>query len=193
MRRPRPADITVVFGAIFVMLCMPARAQTTLTLIKQIDHVEHPNLLEKLWKSVDSDHQNAVLSVLTWPELKQSMRVIQDVNVTHDFDHDYEYKGEINPPVGYTVCHAHLKDPVISCGGAFTGEYDNKNKLDYTIVFQKTDQNRIQPGKCSLSGTIIITFVIERERSKLTCGPSGNMAFSYKSQPIKSSVRISGP
>jgi hypothetical protein len=176
MRGLIAAPLIASFLTALTVLSTSARAQDALVLIKNIDHVEHPNLLEKLWKVVDLKQEQVILSSLGWPELKASLRFLDGANVVHFSGADHEDKVVIEAPVGYSICHAYLKDPSVTCSGTLTGEYgvagESKNKnndgLQFAIIFPKINPGEKSPlpGKCWLKGTVVMTFVVTSERSK---------------------------
>src|SRR5579872_910080 len=176
-----------------------ADAQLTLVLVKYIDHVEHPNLLEELWRDVDSSQRKVLLSEPNWPELKPIVaqhdtaplevptHIIGGVKVAHFSDTGFEDHSAIETPIGYTICHAAMKDLSVTCNGSLSAVYrtavdpDSKkiDGLHYTIVYAKPDAAASQPspGKCSISGAIVVTFVVPNRRSQFKCGETGSIAF----------------
>jgi|SRR5579863_5848311 len=174
---------------------LAAFAQETLVLVKDIERVEHLNLLEQLWKAVDNVKQRSVISQTDWPELKVPVDFVGGVTVVHFSDTGFTDESAIKAPVGYTICHAAIKEPLITCNGSITSVYrtaadpDSKNVdgLHLNISFDKPDPAATQPrpGKCWLSGTIIVTFVVQSKRSAFKCAETGATAFHYEKNDAK--------
>jgi hypothetical protein len=165
-------------------------AQSTLVLVKNIDHVEHFSLLEKLWKSIDPKKAGGILASLKWPELKDpSIRIIDEATIVHFSDTDIEHKGAIKAPAGYTVCHAEVKTPIVTCNGTFGGYYrtaEDKNSegidgIHYFLVVPEESLKTAKPlpGKCFVDATIIMTFVIKGVSTRFNCNSTGILAFQY--------------
>ncbi len=178
---------------------VPASAQDTLVLVKDIDRVEHLSLLEKLWKSVGNVKEKALIAGRDWPELKTSSNFIGGVTVVHFSGTGFQDEGALEAPVGYTICHAAIKDPSVTCNGSMTAEYRNaadpdSKKIDglhYNVIFEKPNPEAVQPlpGKCWLYGTIVATFVLESKRSAFKCGQTGTVAFHYESNQAKKAAK----
>jgi hypothetical protein len=194
----------LIFVAAGLSICpVRADAQVTLVLVKDIDHVEHLNLLEKLWRDVDASRDKNLLSEPNWPELKPIVpqhntvplvvptQIISDVKVVHFSDTGFGDQSAIVAPVGYTICHATMKDLSVTCNGSLTAVYrtavdPDSRKIDglhYSITYAKPDAAAVQPspGKCSIAGEIVVTFVELNRRSQFKCGETGSLAFQYPS------------
>jgi hypothetical protein len=173
----------------------PAYAQTTLVLVRYIDRVEHLNLLEKLWKPVNPSGEKSLLSQEDWPELKTSTQLIGGATVVHFANTGFDDQAAIEAPAGYTICHAVMKEPSVTCNGSLSAVYrvaadpesDKIDGLHYKIAFSKPNPTAAQPipGRCWVYGTIMITFVLPTERSKSKCGQTGTAAFQYPNSAEK--------
>ena len=190
MRALITATIILAVGAMLTSYPEISRAQSTLVLVKNIDHVEHFSLLEKLWKSISQKKAEGILASIKWPELKDpTLRVIDNATVVHFSDTDVEHKGAIKAPPGYTVCHADVKTPVVTCNGTFGGYYrtaeDQKSEgidgLHYFLVVPEESLKAAQPlpGKCLVDSTIIVTFVTKDASTRFNCSSTGMLAFQY--------------
>jgi hypothetical protein len=188
MRSLIAAAVIVAVGTALTSYPKISCAQSTLVLIKNIDHVEHFILLEKLWKPVDPKKTEGILASLKWPELKDpSIRIIDGVTVVHFSDTDIEHKGAIKAPTGYTICHADVKMPSVTCNGTFgsyyrTVEDQNSEGIDglhYFLVLPEKSLKAAQPlpGKCFVDATIVATFVIKGAGARFKCGSTATLAF----------------
>ena len=192
-RRPLRALITtatliLAVSATLTSHAKVSRAQNTLVLAKNIDHVEHFSLLEQLWKSIDQKKVERILASLKWPELKDpTLRIIDNAAVVHFSDTDVEHKGAIKAPIGYTVCHADVKAPIVTCNGTFGGYYrtaedQNSEGIDGLHYFLVVPQESLEavkplPGKCFVDATIIVTFVVKGLTTRFKCNSTGTLAF----------------
>jgi hypothetical protein len=202
----RLLTLLIVLAGGFSICPVRADAQVTLVLVKEIDHVEHLNLLDKLWRDVDASRHKVLLSEPNWSEIKPVLpqhnttplvvptQIISDVKVIHFLDTGFEDQSTIVSPAGYTICHAAMKDLSVTCKGSLTAVYrtaidpDSKkiDGLHYTITYTKPDAAAVQPspGKCSISGEFVVTFVELNRRSQFKCGETGSVSFQYPS-PLK--------
>jgi hypothetical protein len=194
--------VAVAVMSVLTLCLTPALAQDTLVLVKDIDRVEHLNLLEKLWKAVDNATEKSLTSHIDWPELKTSPSFLGGVTVVHFSDTGFEDDGAIEAPVGYTICHATIREPSVTCNGWVTAEYrtaadpDSKkvDGLHYNVTFEKPKPTSEKPnptiaqpppGKCWLYGTMVVTFVLQSKRSTFKCGQTGTVAFHYGNNDAK--------
>lgn len=184
------ATLILAIGATLASYSESSHAQSTLVLVKNIDHVEHFSLLERLWKSIGQKGVGGILASLKWPELKDpTLRVIDNATVVHFSDTDLEHKGAIKAPIGYTVCHADVKTPIVTCNGTFGGYYrtaeDQKSEgidgLHYFLVVSEESLKAAKPlpGKCFVDATIIVTFVTKGLSTRFNCNSTGMLAFQY--------------
>ena len=97
-----------------------------------------------------------------------------------------EHKGVIQAPVGYTVCHAYVKDPSVNCNGTFTGSYrtaddPNSARLDGLHWYMVVPRPGPGQGRCWVEGTVVVEFVKATPNNPLRarCGKSGETAFHY--------------
>jgi hypothetical protein len=187
-------------GVIALAACAaPAYAQTTLVLVRQLDHVEHLNLLGDLWKPVALPQEKSFLSQQNWPELKISTLFIGGATIAHLSSTGFEDKAIIEAPVSYTVCHAALREPAVTCNGSLIAVYriatdHESNKIDgihYTIAYSQGNPASAEPpaGKCWVSGTIIVTFVLPDKRSTFKCGQTGAVAFQFPTNDNKDETK----
>jgi hypothetical protein len=197
-----------IFVASGLSICaVRADAQVTLVLVKDIDHIEHLNLLERLWRDVDASRYKILLSEPNWPELKPIVpqhnttpltvptQIMNDAKIVHFSDTGFEDQSAIAAPIGYTICHAAMKDLLVSCSGSLTAVYrtatdpDSReiDGLHYSITYVKPAAAAVQPspGKCSISGELVVTFVELNRRSQFKCGDTGSLAFQYPSASKK--------
>jgi hypothetical protein len=174
----------------------PAFSQTTLVLVRQLSHIEHLSLLDLLWKTLDPKTEQILVAEQSWPELKAPARFIGDPKVVHFSNGGFEDQGAIAAPAGYTVCHASMKEPSVTCNGSLTARYrttsdpdgEKIDGLHYTIAYSKSTPAATQPppGRCWISGYLMVTFVVSNERSRFKCGDTGSIAFEYPGSGGKS-------
>jgi hypothetical protein len=199
MRRIITIWVAVAVAGALTIWPIPVFAQDTLVLVKDIDRVEHLNLLEQLWKAVDNAKERSLISQMDWSELKVPADFIGGVTVVHFSDSGFADDSAIEAPVGYTICHATIKEPSVTCSGSITAEYrtaadPGSKKIDglhYNVAFEKPNPTVAQPlpGKCWLYGTIVVTFVLQSKRSTFKCGETGTVAFHYGSNDAKKDVK----
>jgi hypothetical protein len=186
MRKIFTLSLIAVLIRFTAALTEPALAQETLVVAKNIDHVEQPNLLQQLWKTVDSDQAKAILATLGWSEVLGGVELLDQVNVIHFSDSGIDLSGAIQAPVSYTVCHAYIKDPSVNCNGTLTGSYRTADdphsaKIDGLHYYIVVPKPAAFAGRCWVNGTIIVTFIKADPgaRSKFNCGQTGTIAFHY--------------
>jgi hypothetical protein len=188
MRALIAAAVILAVGTALTSYPKISRAQSTLVLVKNLDHIEHFILLEKLWKPVDLKKTGGILASLKWPELKDpSIRIIDGATVVHFSDTDIEHKGAIMAPTGYTICHADVKMPSVTCNGTFGSYYrtvqdqnsEGVDGLHYFLVVPETSLKAAQPlpGKCFVDAIIVVTFVVKGTNNRFNCSSTGTLAF----------------
>lgn len=168
-----------------------ANAQEVLVTAENLDHVENPSDLERVWKVVDTSQAkligDAIATYYGCPGcVTASFKFIDDAHVIHFGDSGIEHRGAIQAPVGYTVCRAYVMNPSVNCNGTFTGYYCTADDphcahIDGLHWYIVVPQPGIGQGRCWVDGTVVVEFLqaTPGNRVQHNCGQPNTVAFHY--------------
>lgn len=168
-----------------------ANAQEVLVVAKNLDTVNNPAELERVWRVIDTDQVklvgDAIAAYYGCPGcVSASFAFIDNANVLHFSDAGEDHKGAIQAPVGYTICRAYVLSPSVNCGGTFTGYYctaDHPNcaHIDGLHWYMVVPRPGVGQGRCWANGTVVVEFLnaTPGNRAQHNCGQPFTVAFHY--------------
>jgi hypothetical protein len=102
------------------------KPKDTLIFAAHLDKYKAPNAVESWRKLLDAKETRAVGNAITsFYDCPGCYSMVGDgINAVVPFPpNGDDFKGVIQAPAGYTVCHAAAKDPSLTCNGTLTGSY----------------------------------------------------------------------
>jgi hypothetical protein len=187
--------IAIIWIAAVVLASSSTNAQDkdpkdTLIFAAHLDKYKAPNAIESWRRLLDAKETRAVGdAITTFFDCPGCYSMVGDgINAVVPFSAEgNEYKGVVQAPAGYTVCHAVAKDPSLTCNGTLTGSYrtadDPKSAhydgLHWYMVVAKP--SGIGAGGCWVEATIVVEFIraTPGNRQRRKCPASGTIAFHY--------------
>ena len=158
--------------------------QETLIFAAHLDKYKAPNAVESWRKLLDAKETRAVGNAITsFFDCPGCYSMVGDgINAVVPFPpNGDDFRGVIQAPAGYTVCHAAAKDPSLTCSGTLTGSYrtaDDPNSAHYDglhwyMVVPKP--SGIGAGGCWVEATIVVEFIraTPGNRARRKCPASG--------------------